>query len=71
MKTATYYKRIDETAQALAARHNNGEKITYTIAWNAVYIYVFNHGNFAKVNGVYRYMPETIARVRRKALTMI
>jgi len=71
MKATTYYKRIDEVAQQLATRHNNGETITYTVAWNAVFFYVFNHGNFAKVNGVYRYMPETIARVRRKALTMI
>lgn len=71
MKATTYYKRIDKVAQQLATRHNNGEKITYTVAWNAVFFYVFNHGNFAKVNGVYRYMPETVARVRRKTLTMI
>lgn len=65
MTNETYTNRIETAAKNLVARHNAGKKVTYTTAWNEVFFTVFNCANYAKVDGVHRYMPDTIAAVKR------
>ena len=67
MTKTTYTNRIEAAAKNLVDRHNAGEKVTYTTAWNEVFFHVFNCANHAKVDGVYHYMPDTIAAVKRAA----
>lgn len=67
MTNETYTNRIETAAKNLVDRHNAGEKITYTTAWNEVFFNVFNCANHTKVDGVCRYMPDTIAAVKRAA----
>ena len=67
MTKTTYTDRIETAAKNLVDRHNAGEKVTYTMAWNEVFFHVFDNANFAKVDGVYHYMPDTIAAVKRTA----
>ena len=67
MTNETYTNRIETAAKNLVARHNAGKKVTYTTAWNEVFFTVFDQANFAKVDGVRRYMPDTIAAVKRAA----
>lgn len=67
MTKTTYTDRIEAAAKNLVNRHNAGEKITYTTAWNEVFFNVFDRANYAKVDGVCRYMPDTIAAVKRAA----
>jgi hypothetical protein len=67
MTKATYTERVNIAAKNLVARHNAGKKVTSTTAWNEVYITVFDGANCAKVDSAYRYMPDTIAAVKRAA----
>ena len=71
MSLNEYKSRMNEAAKNLVDRHHNGEKVTYTTAWNEVFFTVFNQGNFAKIDGVYRYMPETIAKVKALAIASL
>ena len=67
MTKTTYTNRIEAAAKNLVDRHNKGEKVTYTTAWNEVFFNVFDCANHAKVDGVHHYMPDTIAAVKRAA----
>lgn len=67
MTKTTYTDRVNAAAQNLVARHNRGEKVTSTTAWNEVFFNVFDGANCAKVDGVYHYMPDTLAAVKRAA----
>lgn len=67
MNKETYTNRVNEAGKKLAKMHNEGKKVTYTTAWNTVFFDVFGQHNFAKVDGVYRYMPDTIAKVKAAA----
>lgn len=67
MTKTTYTDRVNAAGKKLAEMHKAGKKVTYTTAWNTVFFDVFNQGNFARVDGVYRYMPDTIAAVKRAA----
>ena len=71
MTKTTYTDRVNAAAKNLVARHNAGKKVTYTTAWNEVYITVFGGKNCEKVDGVNRYMPDTIAKVRETAKAML
>ena len=67
MTKATYTERVNTAAKNLIARHNAGKKVTSTTAWNEVYLTVVDGANCAKVGGAYRYMPDTIAAVKKTA----
>lgn len=67
MTKTAYTDRVNAAAQNLVARHNKGEKVTYTTAWNEVFFNIFDSANCAKVDGVHHYMPDTIAAVKRAA----
>lgn len=71
MNLNEYKSRMNEAAKNLVDRHHKGKKVTYTTAWNEVFFTVFNQSNFAKVDGVYHYMPETIAKVKELAITLL
>ena len=71
MNNATYIARIETAAKNLVARHNAGEKVTYTTAWNEVFFNVFDCANHTNVDGVNRYMPDTIAKVKEAARAML
>ena len=71
MTNETYTNRVNAAAKNLVARHNAGKKVTYTTAWNEVFFTVFDCANHAKVNGIYRYMPDTIAKVKEAAKAML
>ena len=68
MTKVTYTDRVNAAGKKLAEMHKSGQKVTSTKAWNTVYVEVFNHANFAKVDGIYKYMPDTLAAVKRAAL---
>lgn len=67
MTKATYTSRVNTAAKNLVARHNAGKKVTYATAWNEVFFTIFDRANHAKVDGIYRYMPDTIAAVKKAA----
>lgn len=71
MTETTYTNRVNAAAKNLVACHNAGKKVTYTTAWNEVFFNVFDCANHAKVDGVNRYMPDTIARVKKAARAML
>lgn len=71
MTETTYTNRVNAAAKNLVTRHNAGKKVTYTTAWNEVFFNVFDCANCAKVDGVNRYMPDTIARVKKAARAML
>lgn len=70
MTKTTYTNRVNEAAKNLVALRNAGQKVTYTTAWNEVFFNVFDCTNHAKVDGVTRYMPDTIAAVKHAALNL-
>ena len=71
MTNKTYTNRIEAAAKNLVALHNAGKKVTYTIAWNEVFFNVFDCANHANVDGINRYMPDTIAKVKKAARAML
>ena len=71
MTKTTYTDRVNAAAKNLVARHNAGKKVTYTTAWNEVFFNVFNCANYANVDGVNHYMPDTIAKVKKAARAML
>ena len=71
MTETTYTNRVNAAAKNLVARHNAGKKVTYTTAWNEVFFNVFDCANHANVDGVNRYMPDTIEKVKKDARAML
>lgn len=71
MSLNEYKNRMNEAAKNLVNRYHSGKKVTYTNAWNEVFFTVFNQSNCAKVDGVYHYMPETIAKVKELAIAFL
>ena len=67
MTKATYASRVDAAAKNLVDRYHAGQKVTSTTAWNEVFVTVFDFNNCAKVGSAYRYMPDTLAAVKKAA----
>lgn len=68
MTKTTYTNRVNAAGKKLAEMHKNGQRVTSTKAWNTVYAEVFDFANCAKVDGIRKYMPDTLAAVKRAAL---